>query len=290
MGFRSHLLDVKVPGVTDLIAAVEQCYDAIPRVGGARVERVGPFELFLRDGVGWSYYARPRLGATTASQADVDAVRARQRELAAPEALEWVHDLIPSLLPAVQASGLSVVQAPLMVLDADRLPPTDTLTDATVDLLDPISPDFPNMWAQSRAVAAIGFGAGGTAVGDDGPAERDAALAATEPDMLDFVIRALARPQRAEAVAHTAAEGVLARGGTQGAGDAVEIVGVATLPSARHRGLGAAVSASLARHALDTGHGLVFLGAASEDVARVYARIGFRRIGTACIAEPAPSH
>ena len=31
----------------------------------------------------------------------------------------------------------------------------------------------------------------------------------------------------------------------------------------------------------------MFLAADSEDVARVYGRIGFRRIGTACIAEPA---
>jgi hypothetical protein len=30
----------------------------------------------------------------------------------------------------------------------------------------------------------------------------------------------------------------------------------------------------------------VFLSAASEDVARVYARIGFHRVGTACIAGP----
>ena len=276
--------------MTDLIDSVERCYDAIPRVGGARVEPVGPFELFLRDGIGWSYYARPRLGVTEASVADVDTVRARQREVGAPEAIEWVHDLIPALLPAVQASGLSVVRAPLMVLDPTALPSVTTLTDATVELLDPASPEFPDMWAQSRAVAAIGFGAGGTDVGLDGPAQRDAALAPTEPDMLDFVRRAMARPQRAEAVARTAAEGVVARGGTQGADDAVEIVGVATLPSARRRGLGAAVSAALARYALDTGHRLIFLGAASEDVARVYARIGFRRIGTACIAEAAAAH
>lgn len=31
---------------------------------------------------------------------------------------------------------------------------------------------------------------------------------------------------------------------------------------------------------------LVFLSAGDDDVARVYARLGFRRIGTALIAEP----
>ncbi len=70
-------------------------------------------------------------------------------------------------------------------------------------------------------------------------------------------------------------------------GDVVEIAGVATLPAARRRGLGAAVTAALARRALDDGADLVFLAAGSDDIARVYLRVGFRRVGTACIAEPA---
>jgi predicted GNAT family acetyltransferase len=67
----------------------------------------------------------------------------------------------------------------------------------------------------------------------------------------------------------------------------VEVVGVGTLPIARRRGLGAAVTAALARHAYDNGARIVFLSAGSEEIARVYASVGFRRIGTACIAEPA---
>jgi hypothetical protein len=31
----------------------------------------------------------------------------------------------------------------------------------------------------------------------------------------------------------------------------------------------------------------VFLSAGSEDIARVYGRLGFERVGTACLAEPA---
>jgi ribosomal protein S18 acetylase RimI-like enzyme len=93
---------------------------------------------------------------------------------------------------------------------------------------------------------------------------------------------------RAQAVASTSAQGILATGALQVAEGAAEVVGVATLPTARRRGLGGAVTAALARHALDTGAELVFLSAASVDVARVYARIGFRHVGTACIAERAP--
>ena len=69
--------------------------------------------------------------------------------------------------------------------------------------------------------------------------------------------------------------------------DVAEIAGVATLPAARRRGVGAALTAALARRLLDAGTDLVFLSAGSEDIARVYLRAGFRRVGTACIAEPA---
>ena len=276
-------------GVTDLplLTAIEACYDAIPRVGGARAEPVGPFEVFLREGVGWPLYARPRLGTTSVTAEDVALVLARQAELGVPRAIEWVHDLLPALLPLVEAAGLHVERAPLMVLDSVLEVPTEASTELTLSLLDPDAPGFADEWTVSSTVANLGFGSGGTAIGPAGPAERDAALAPPSPEMLAFVRESLRRPDRAEAVASTAAEGVLARGALQGAGNAAEIVGVATLPSARRRGLGAAVSGFLARRARETGHDLVFLSASDEAVARVYARVGFRRVGTACIAESA---
>ena len=66
---------------------------------------------------------------------------------------------------------------------------------------------------------------------------------------------------------------------------AAEIVGVATLPAARRQGHAANLTATLARHALAHGHDLVFLSASDEVVARMYARVGFRRVGTAAIAQ-----
>jgi predicted GNAT family acetyltransferase len=69
-------------------------------------------------------------------------------------------------------------------------------------------------------------------------------------------------------------------------GDVAEITGVGTLPSARRQGLGAAVTAELAALAIADGIGTVFLSASDAAVARVYAGLGFRRIGTAMIAEP----
>lgn len=64
-----------------------------------------------------------------------------------------------------------------------------------------------------------------------------------------------------------------------------EIVGVGVLPAFRRRGLAGAATHLLARQALDSGVTTVFCSAGSSDVARVYERVGFRRIGTACVAE-----
>jgi predicted GNAT family acetyltransferase len=62
------------------------------------------------------------------------------------------------------------------------------------------------------------------------------------------------------------------------------VVGIATLPAVRRQGLGGAITGALVADALAGGAEVVFLSAGSEDIARVYHRLGFRRIGTACIA------
>ena len=264
-----------------VLERLERSYDAIPRVGGALVEAVGPFELFLRQGAGWPYYARPRLGTASVTAADVEAVRSRQRSLAVPEAIEWVLDITPSVQAAVEETGLSVTMAPLMILDTESL----SHDSDNAFLLDPDDPDFASLLAFSNAVAHLGFGNPGVAAGSGGPAERDAAVRPVEPGLLGFVADGLRSGAKAEAVVRVPGDGIVARGAFQSALGAAEIVGVATLPSARRQGHGAAVSALLARVALERGNDLVFLSAASEDVARVYARIGFRRVGTAGIAE-----
>lgn len=45
------------------------------------------------------------------------------------------------------------------------------------------------------------------------------------------------------------------------------------------------MTAALAQDAGDRGARMVFLSAGSDDVARVYERVGFVRVGTACVAE-----
>ncbi|MFI6264192.1 GNAT family N-acetyltransferase [Micromonospora sp. NPDC051006] len=271
----------------DLFDRLERFYDAVPR-DAARVEEYGGLVLFVRDGGGFPFYARPRRDATEApSLADVNAARERQRELGLPEAFEWVHETTPELLPVARSAGLAVLEAPLMVLDPAALPDPATLTDVPVRVLDPDSPDFAAEVAARRAVAAVAFAAAGTAPGDAGPAQRDAAVTELELAALDEERARIADGRRLSVVAATAADGALASGMAMRVGDVAEIAGVGTLPTARRRGLGAAVTATLARELHAAGTELIFLSAGSEEIARVYLRVGFRRIGTACIAEPA---
>ena len=66
-----------------------------------------------------------------------------------------------------------------------------------------------------------------------------------------------------------------------------EIVGVATLPRLRGRGLGAGMASALVAHARETAD-MVFLAAGDDDVARVYERVGFARLATTGVAELRP--
>ncbi|GAA0803870.1 GNAT family N-acetyltransferase [Spirilliplanes yamanashiensis] len=281
----------------DVFDRLERFYDAVPR-DSAVAEDFGGLVLFVRNGAGWPYYARPRLDPTgPPTAADITAVRERQRELGAPEAFEWVHETTPDLLAVARSAGLSVLMAPLMVLDTSALPQPAALSGVPVTVLDPAAPSFDRQLAERRAVAQVAFTADAVAAGGPvllgsgpqlaaaGPAERDA----VPPPGADEVAeerRRHASGRITSAVAGTPAEGALSSGVLQRVGDVAEIAGVATLPSARRRGLGSAVTAALAAHALTAGADLVFLSAASDDVARLYAAIGFRRIGTACVAEP----
>jgi ribosomal protein S18 acetylase RimI-like enzyme len=275
------------PVRADLFDRLEHFYDALPR-DAARPEEYGALVLFVRDGAGWPFYARPRLDATTPpSLADVTAVRERQRELGLPEAFEWVHETTPDLLPVARSAGLAVLAAPLMVLDPAALPDPAALSDVPARLLDPAAPGFAADVAARRAVAAVGFSAAGTARGDAGPAERDGAVTELDAAALDEERARITDGRRLSVLVGTADEGALASGMAMRVGAVAEIAGVATLPAARRRGLGAALTATLAHALLTAGTELVFLSAGSEEIARVYLRVGFRRIGTACIAEPA---
>jgi GNAT superfamily N-acetyltransferase len=268
---------------TALLARLERFYDAVPRTG-ARTEDLGPFTLFISLGA-WPFYARPRLGHEgIITPADVAAMRERQRQLRVPEAFEWVVETTPSLAPAARDDGLAVEEVPLLVLRAHRpapVPAGHRLRRITAD-----DPDLERV----LAVAAVAFANSGTASGAAGVAERDQHAAADTADHTRLRTRLADRATVMYAIEGD--EGPIATGAHQAVDGVTEIVGVATLPAARRRGLGAAVTSALIEDALGAApvHGrrmdTVFLSAAGEDVARVYERLGFERIGHAGLAEP----
>jgi ribosomal protein S18 acetylase RimI-like enzyme len=251
---------------------LDSYYDAAPR-SAARTEEIGPFTLFVGEGP-WPYYARPRLGVSEFAAADIEAVRARQRELGVPEAFEWVDDTTPALLGPIRETGIDVLEAPLMVLE--RFNETTPPPGMDVRILEADDPAL----AAATAVANVAFAAAGTAPGPQGIRERDAA---SEVGNLDFRRDRLRRRLTVTAVAD-GGYGPVAVGSHNPVGDVSEVVGVATLPAVRRQGLGGAVTSALVNDALAGGTDVVFLSAGSEDIARVYHRLGFRRIGTACIA------
>ena len=82
------------------------------------------------------------------------------------------------------------------------------------------------------------------------------------------------------------ADGAAIGGGSHALrGDVSELMGIAVLPCYRRRGVGAALTKVLADDATASGATTVFLSAGTPAVARVYERVGFCRVGTACIAE-----
>ncbi|MEX0170401.1 GNAT family N-acetyltransferase [Streptomyces sp. LMG1-1-1.1] len=248
-----------------VLKQIETYYDAVTRPS-SRVEDFGPLTLFVQAGDGWPYYARPTLGheGEVAVEA-VEAVRARQRELGVPEAFEWVAETTPGLRAAVEATGLTVHEHPLMVLEGDGLtvPAPEGVTVRMVGADDA---------ALETAVAAP-FAAFGMP---------------PMPGAADRVAHRITAGLTRLAAALDSAGHALSAGQHQPVGAVSEVVGVGTVPAAQRRGLGLAVTAALVADARADGTDLVFLTASDVDVARLYGRLGFRTIATALIAEAEP--
>ncbi len=251
-----------------LLERIDTFCDTLPR-RWASVCDDGPLRLFVRDGPGWPFYARPVPGGPPVTVADVERTRARQRAADVAEAFEWILLNTPTMLAAVTGAGLPVQRCPLLVLDgeprATELPPNHE-----VHLLGPADGDLP---ATAHAVAAV------TAVAFGAPAPAPPTVSDLRILQDDLAAGAVAR------VLVTGPDGPVAAGSAQRSGGVVELVGIATARAVRGRGLGAAVTSALACAALDAGAELVFLAAGDDTAARVYERVGFRRVGECGIAE-----
>lgn len=275
------------PARRPLLDEIERYYDAVPR-SAARVEDFGPLSLFVRDGEGWPYYARPALGhdGPAATAEDVRRVLARQRELGAPEAFEWVAEHDPLLRAAVEEAGLVVHEHPLLVLGPDDAPDAPAPAVAEGVSVRVLAADDPGL-ASAVTVPHLAFAEPGTGLGAAGAGEL---AVAAEKSVADGTVARIAGRIAAGSTVLAAAlqdGAALCAGQHNPVGSVTEVAGVGTLPSARRRGLGLAVTAALVAHARANGVRTVFLSAADEDVARIYRRVGFRPFATALIAEPA---
>lgn len=257
----------------DELEAVDRYCDRVPRPWSV-VEEHGTMRLFVpRAGHPW--YARPS-GPRPVAEADVTAVLARQRGLGLPESVEWVGGRPDGLDALCAQAGLTVHRYPLLAALPGALRPPAT-TPAEVRLL-----GTEDDLGAAAAVGDVGFAHEGTAVGEVGAEAVDAARPTAEA--VAVMGRRVAAGRPALAGAYEAGR-LVARGGHTLDEGVSEITGVTTLPAHRRRGLGAAVTAVLAADAVRRGAGLVWLSADSDDVARVYERLGFRRIGWSGAAE-----
>jgi GNAT superfamily N-acetyltransferase len=249
---------------TAVLADLEGYYDTVPR-DSALAEEIGPFTLFVRAGHhGWPFYARPTLGGSGPFTVDdVRRVRERQRAVGAPEAFEWVHETTPALADVLEAAGLAVSRHPLMVLRDGADPATH---HQAVRMLEPHSPE----------VGAVTAAVGAAFRESDEPGEPEPAE--------DVRQRMLRRTYR---LAGAFDDGRAVGGGSHAPrGRVTELTGIAVLPGARNRGLGAAITAALVDDARELGVARIFLSAGTERVAAIYTRVGFEPVATACVAEP----
>ncbi|GAA1304359.1 GNAT family N-acetyltransferase [Pseudonocardia xinjiangensis] len=252
----------------DVLRRIDLFCDEVPRQWASATDD-GPLRLFVRNRPGYPFYARPIPDGPPVTAQDVERVRGRQRALGVPEAFEWVVSESPSMADAVGAAGLPVTVCPLLVLDGEpaavEFPP-----GFSARLLGPADGDLQAAVHSVLSVAATAFGA---------PPPRPPVGAALAELRADLAAGAIAR------ALVTGPDGPVAAGSAQRSGDVVELVGIGTAAAARGRGLGAALTAMLARAARAAGAEVVFLAAGDDTATRVYERVGFRRVGECGIAE-----
>lgn len=262
--------------MSTLLTRIEAHYDSSPRASAEAVAH-GPFAVFVaRPESRWPYYARPRFDGSgrPVDASDVEALAAYQDELGVPRALEWVHDISPTVTDAARAAGWDVDLCPLLALSHDAV--VAPREDLGVTML---AADDARL---ALVLAAVNAGFGGVEPGPELPdVSRDRQTIEAGQTRVAGAFTGLGLA----AGALVGALGVALGGGSHlPRGTATELVGIAVIPSARRRGLGAAIAQTLAADARAAGVETIFLSAADDAVARVYERVGFVRVGTAGMA------
>lgn len=269
---------LELPDPSQMTSDLDAYFDAAPRWDADAIE-AGAFTLFVGRAA-FGYYARPAVRHRgPIGPDDLAALEKVCAERDVPLEIEWVAETHPELAEIAATYGLETRSHALMVASAGDVE-TVKIEGVTIRIADPEEAAIKT----GRAVADVSFIFGGTGVGANGPTQRDERTSQQSPELIAH-LRERGRQGRTITAVAEDAGGVLATGSYQPTDGRAEILAVATLPSARRRGIAGALTGLLARHALDNGVHTVLLSAQDDDVARVYKRIGFRRVGATGAAE-----
>jgi GNAT superfamily N-acetyltransferase len=231
---------------------------------GRACETVGPFFAAAHptNDMIWLSYAVPL--SAHRGRADVAAavppLRAWFKRHNRRLRFEILEPLWPELAGQLLACGVELQgRMPLMLCAPDDLRPVDAPTGVSITPLEASVDD--DVLRESMAVARRAFGEGRC---DPSPQEV-----------------AEHRDAQAKGRYRTAAawlDGTIVAVGTMSVGND-ELVGIATAPEFRRRGIAAAVSHHLLADHFRRGGHLAWLSAGDDPARRVYARIGFRLVG-----------
>jgi len=267
-----------VPTRPGLLECIERYFAAAP-LPDARIQPVGGLDVPISDPT-WPFPARPRPGEVVTVD-DVRAAVALQQESGLPAALEWVPERSLGTAAAARGAGLTVEELPLLV----AVDPVELLLPVGVRLY-VVGADDPQLPHYQRVAATAFANPGGAA--DIGNVPLDSSAEATTRTAVLRERIAAGRTVMMVAVENGRPVAVGSHQPVDIDGTEVsEVVGVATLPRLRGRGLGAGMTSALVAHAAETAD-MVFLAAGDDDVARIYERVGFARLATSAVAEVRP--
>ncbi|MGR6924277.1 GNAT family N-acetyltransferase [[Actinomadura] parvosata] len=229
---------------------------------GPRAHRAGPFVIRFdeHDDALPFNYAIPDDDAAPTPDEVADLVAAFRERSRMPR-LEYVPQAAPKVEEALLAAGFTPEDRfPLLVCPPDEV--LDAPAHAAVQVR--LVTDDAGLWQVARVM--------------------NAAFQAPEATAHDVarLRRILDRGGLVAAAADAATGDVVGAGQLGGPHEGVaEVAGIAVLASHRRRGIAGAVTALLTRAGADAGVMTAFLTPADDGAARVYQRVGYRRVGEA---------
>ena len=247
---------------TPLLKKIDQYLNAVPRPNCDVVE-VPPFTIFFRRDSEMTEitYARPTsplVGELTKAFTEVKAEFAKRKRTCR---WEFIEDLFPTLPALLLKHGFAEpITRPLLAVTRDTF-----ICESNSDI---------EIIKIGKAEASVVDKVVGASFGDED-------VDPNEPIDMEsgYLLGMIDRGCSAYAAK---IDGRIVGGGVHSpVDDTTELAGIGVLPAYRRRGVAGALSAALVADAFERGCECVFLSAADEAVQRVYARIGFVRIGVA---------